>query len=221
MESKRIKLSELQDNRGQIEGLPTNPRQWSSAEVASLAKSIEQTPELLEARGIIVLPHNGKYVVLGGNMRLAALKTLGHKEAPCIVLPEDTPVEKLKEIVIKDNGSFGKWDMEALANEWDDLPLSDWGGVKPIETKIKEAKDHIGDVPFTEVLGEHHNYIVLYFDNDVDWLQCQSLFDIQPSRCLSTAREKENIYAKKLGIGRVLRGAEALNKIINFGKNED
>jgi hypothetical protein len=36
-------------------------------------------------------------------------------------------IDKLKEIVIKDNGSFGAWDMDMLANEWDDLPLKDWG----------------------------------------------------------------------------------------------
>ena len=28
---------------------------------------------------------------------------------------------------MKDNGSFGAWDYDALANEWDDLPLADWG----------------------------------------------------------------------------------------------
>ena len=36
-------------------------------------------------------------------------------------------MEKLREIVIKDNGAFGSWDYDMLANEWDDLPLSDWG----------------------------------------------------------------------------------------------
>lgn len=28
---------------------------------------------------------------------------------------------------MKDNGSFGAWDWDALANEWDELPLGDWG----------------------------------------------------------------------------------------------
>ena len=32
----------------------------------------------------------------------------------------------MKEIVIKDNGSFGSWDYDTLANEWDG-PLEDWG----------------------------------------------------------------------------------------------
>ena len=127
METVRIKVNELLSNTGQIEGLPSNPRQWTKDEMDRLKKSIKETPELLEARGAIVYPHDGKYIVLGGNMRLSAVKALGWKEMPCVVLPEGTSVEKLKEIVIKDNGSFGEWDMDALANDWDDLPLSDWG----------------------------------------------------------------------------------------------
>lgn len=60
-------------------------------------------------------------------MRLSASKALKMKEVPCIVVPEDTPIDKLKEIVIKDNGSFGAWDYDSLANEWGDLPLTEWG----------------------------------------------------------------------------------------------
>lgn len=127
MNIRTIKVKDLEMNTGQIEGLPSNPRQWTKDEMDRLKKSISETPELLEARGAIVYPYDGKYIVLGGNMRLSAVKSLGWKEMPCVVLPDDMPVEKLKEIVIKDNGSFGEWDMDALANEWDDLPLSDWG----------------------------------------------------------------------------------------------
>lgn len=127
MEIRTIKVKDLEMNTGQIEGLPSNPRQWTKDEMNSLKKSISETPELLEARGAIVYPYDGKYIVLGGNMRLSAVKSLGWKEMPCVVLPDDMPIEKLKEIVVKDNGSFGEWDMDALANEWDDLPLSDWG----------------------------------------------------------------------------------------------
>lgn len=127
MEVQPIRIKDLEMNTGQIDGLPSNPRQWTKDEIDNLKKSISETPELLEARGAIVYPKDGKYIVLGGNMRLEAVRALGWKEMPCIVLPEFMPVEKLKEIVIKDNGSFGEWDMDALANDWDDLPLSDWG----------------------------------------------------------------------------------------------
>lgn len=127
METQQIKINQIDQNKGQIAGLPANPRQWTRDDVERLAKSIEETPELLEARPLIAVPHDGKYIVLGGNLRLAALKRLGRKEAPVYVLPEDTPSDKLREIVVKDNGAFGSWDFDMLANEWDDLPLTDWG----------------------------------------------------------------------------------------------
>jgi site-specific DNA-methyltransferase (adenine-specific) len=122
-----LPLASLERNEGQIEGLPTNPRQWTKAEISNLKKSIKETPELLEARGLIVYPFNNKYIILGGNMRYTALKELGVDQAPCVILPENLPLPKLKEIVIKDNGSFGEWDFDLLGNEWDDLPLTDWG----------------------------------------------------------------------------------------------
>lgn len=127
METRRIKLTDLVLNEGQIAGLPTNPRQWTKTELNKLKKSLQETPELLEARGILVYPWEGKYLVLGGNMRLSALKALKAKDAPCVIFPENTPIDKLKEVVIKDNGSFGEWDFDSLANEWGDLPLTDWG----------------------------------------------------------------------------------------------
>ena len=125
--TKKIKESLIDPNNGQIEGLPSNPRKWSEEELENLKKSILETPELLEARGIIVVPNNERYIVLGGNMRLAALRSLGWTDIPCIVLPENTPAEKLREIVIKDNGSFGEWDTSMLAADWSDLPLDSWG----------------------------------------------------------------------------------------------
>lgn len=143
-EYRNVAIGLLEENKGQIEGLPANPRQWTRMDLDSLKKSIEETPELLEARGCIAVPHEGRFVVLGGNMRLSACRELGMKEIPCYVFPESTPAAKLKEIVIKDNGSFGAWDFDMLANEWSDLALSDFGVQIPEdwteETKEKEEK---------------------------------------------------------------------------------
>ncbi len=127
MEFQRIRLTDLEQNKGQVEGLPSNPREWTRTDLDHLITSIRETPELLEARGLIVYPHDGKYIILGGNMRFSALREMNEVDAPCYVMPEDTPIEKLREIIIKDNGAFGSWDYDMLANEWDDLPLSDWG----------------------------------------------------------------------------------------------
>ena len=163
MEIKRIRLTDLEINRGQIEGLPSNPREWTRADLDRLVKSIKEIPELLEARGLIVWPHEGKYVIMGGNMRFSALREMNAKDAPCYVLPEDTPLDKLKEIVIKDNGAFGAWDMDMLANEWDDLPLTDWGvpawHTEAVDEDALDAlfEDHSGnmkdkDITFTVVI---------------------------------------------------------------------
>jgi hypothetical protein len=145
METKRLKISELEPNLGQIDGLPINPRQWTKTDVDNIAASLKETPELFEARPLIVTPHAGKYIILGGNLRFEGVKKNKDKDAPCIIVPEDTPIGKLKEIVIKDNSSFGAWDYDALANEWDDLPLQDWGvpaweGMAEDDFDVKENK---------------------------------------------------------------------------------
>jgi hypothetical protein len=78
-------------------------------------------------RPCIVYPFGKKYIILGGNMRYQASKQNLAVDVPCIIMPKETSIEKLKEIVIKDNGSFGNWDYDELANKWDDLPLTEWG----------------------------------------------------------------------------------------------
>lgn len=139
-------------NTGQIDGLPANPRQWTKAQLDNLKASIEETPELLEARGCIVDYHEGKYVCLGGNMRYAACKALGMSELPCYVVPEGTTILKKKQIVAKDNVSMGDWDFDALANEWSDMDLEGWGVPIPPEWQdsIKEAKEKATDDDFDE-----------------------------------------------------------------------
>lgn len=122
-----ISLSLLDNNTGQIPNVPKNPRDDGEAELYKMKKSIKEDPELLEAERLLVYPFNGRYVVIGGNLRLMALKSLGHKDAPCDVIPAETSVEKIKRYILKTNGSIGKWDWDDLANEWDDLPLNDFG----------------------------------------------------------------------------------------------
>ena len=79
-------------------------------------------------------------------MRLAALKHLKRKECPCIVL-DGIDVGKMKEIVLKDNSSFGEWDTDELANGWDDLPLADWGvNVAGVETTVGDFDNQELDV---------------------------------------------------------------------------
>lgn len=154
METIRIRIKDLEQNTGQIEGLPGNPRQWTRAEVERIARSLQETPELFEARPLIVIPHGDKFVILGGNLRFAGCKHNKDKDVPCFVLPEDTPIDKMKEIVIKDNGSFGSWDYDALANEWD-VPFEDWG-VPAWETEDKPEPVAVEEDDFDEGKDEIH-----------------------------------------------------------------
>ena len=71
-----------------------------------------------------------------------------------------------------------------------------------------------GEVPFTEVLREEHNYIVLYFDNEVDWLQAESIFALETVQSLSTRTDgKVTESSVRRGVGRVLNGAKAMEVI--------
>ena len=115
MATKLIKVSDIKAN-------PNNPRVIKDDKFDKLVTSIKEFPEMLEARPIVVNPD---MVVLGGNMRLKALKAAGVKEAPVYVATWDEI--KQKEFIIKDNVGFGEWDWDILANEWDAEELEGWG----------------------------------------------------------------------------------------------
>lgn len=127
MQRKRIDINKVHTNNGQLEGLPQNPRLIKKGKFKKLCKSIRELPELSEARDILVYPHNDEFIVIGGNMRLEAYRSLKWKDVPCCILPEDTPVEKLRQMLIQDNNPFGENDWNLLADEWDNEELNDWG----------------------------------------------------------------------------------------------
>lgn len=140
MEIKNISVKLLEVNKGQIEGLPKNPRFIRDDRYEALKKSISDAPEMLSLRELIVYPSGDKFVVIAGNMRMRACKELGYKEIPCKVLDADTPVEKLREYTIKDNNGFGQDDFDLLANEWDVDELTDWGMELP-DFEVEEVAE--------------------------------------------------------------------------------
>lgn len=146
--TKNIKISLIETNKGQIEGLPKNPRFIKDEKFKKLVKSIEENPEMLSLRELLVYPFNGKYVIIGGNMRFRAIKELGYKEVPCKVIPETATIEQLKAYTIKDNNGFGEWDFDLLANEWDVEDLDNWGVDLPdLEEEEKETEIVEDDAP--------------------------------------------------------------------------
>ena len=114
--TKKLKLSQIKPN-------PDNPRKIGKVEMERLVKSLQDFPEMLELREIIVDENN---IILGGNMRYRALKQIGEKECVAKIVTGLT-VDQKREFIIKDNSNFGSYDMDALANLWSDLPLVEWG----------------------------------------------------------------------------------------------
>jgi len=119
-----VKINEVKSN-------PNNPRLIKDEKFKQLVKSIQDFPDMLKLRPIVV---NDDMVVLGGNMRLKACKEAGLKEVS-IIKASSLTEQQQKEFIIKDNIGYGEWEWDTLANEWDAEQLNDWGLDVPVFNK--------------------------------------------------------------------------------------
>ena len=179
-EKKNIRASLIDFNKGQLEGLPKNPRFFRDYRYDLMKRSIEESPDMLELRELIVYPHGDRYVAVCGNLRLRACRELGHEEIPCKVLSADTPVKKLREYATRDNVMFGENDRDVMDNEWDREEMQCWG-VEFAEEKPKDKfrerfeaiKDEDAVYPLVPKYDEKHELIIIQSANEVDtnWLR--------------------------------------------------
>jgi hypothetical protein len=193
---KKVKITEVISN-------PNNPRLIKDEKFKKLVKSIQDFPDMLNVRPIVV---NKDMVVLGGNMRLKAIKEAGHTEVAIEIV--DWTEEQEKQFIIKDNVGYGEWDWEDLANNWDTEELIEWGLDIPDITKVDKLDE--GDIIISNELDQQSNYIVLKFSTDIDWLQVQSIFELESTYSL---RANGKTWSK--GVGRVIDGVDAILKIKN------
>ena len=133
----KVKISEIKTN-------PKNPRLIKDDKFKKLVKSIQEFPQMLELRPIVVDENN---IVLGGNMRLKACIEVGLKEV-FIVKADDLTEQQKDEFIVKDNVGFGEWDWDILANEWDTEKLQDWGLDLPLDLSVElEAEEDDFNIP--------------------------------------------------------------------------
>jgi DNA modification methylase len=127
----------------QIKPNPNNPRLIKDNKFKQLVKSIQEFPEMLELRPIVIDENN---IVLGGNMRLKACIEAGLTEVPVKVA---TLTEQQKnEFIIKDNVGFGEWDWDDLANSWNVEELTDWGlDIPNFDAEVLDAEEDDFAVP--------------------------------------------------------------------------
>ena len=184
-----------------------NPRYIKDARYKKLIDSIRKFPKMLEIRPIVV---NDKMEVLGGNMRLRACRDAGLEKIPIIKAKDLTKAEQ-KEFIIKDNVPFGEWDWDIIAvDDWDLDQVNDWGLDVPENLdEIKATKDipDKGEMEFSDELLLEHNYVVLYFDNQLDWeVACDKLG-------LKKVKTRTPSKSSKIGLGRVINGSDFIKRI--------
>jgi ParB-like chromosome segregation protein Spo0J len=147
MQVNKVKISEVKGN-------PKNPRLIKDDKFRKLVKSIQEFPQMLELRPIVVDENN---IVLGGNMRLKACKEAGLKEVYIVKAEGLTELQK-DEFIVKDNVGFGEWDWDMLANEWDTEKLDEWGLDLPVmldadeDLELKDLSSTIDNLYRIEVI---------------------------------------------------------------------
>lgn len=194
---REIEIRDLRPNSGEVEGLPRNPRKISKEQLARLKKSLMDAPEMLRLRELIVIPHNGEFIVIAGNQRLEAAKAVGMTALPCKVLPSDTDPAKLREYAIKDNLPFGEDDWEVLTTEWNPLELSEWG----LECKAEQKTSELSKVEFSDIYYKPSRFENLTLKDCID----TSLFDKKSDFIEKSKLTKEQKQTMKMFAYRFLK----------------
>lgn len=174
-------------------------------------KLIKKSLEELGAGRSIVIDNDGE--IIGGNGVFEAwgdkpIKVIESDGSELVVVKRtdlSTNDEKRKKLAVMDNSTSdtSDFDLKLLKTDFNIPDLKDMG------IDIKEIKkEEEPEIKFTEELLEEHNYIVLYFDNSVDWLQAESIFGLETVQALGS---KEGF--RKMGVGRVIKGSKAIERI--------
>lgn len=182
------------------------------------AEQIEQIKKSIKEFGFndpIAIWKNNE--IIEGHGRLIAAYELGYKELPVIRLEGLTDEQRKAYILVHNKITMNTdFDLDILNVELDnilEIDMEQFGFDINIQEVINEIYEE-PEIKFTEVLGEEHNYIVLYFDNNIDWLQMESLIDIEGKMNLSTRKDGEiPNNMKRVSIGRVFNGKEVLERL--------
>lgn len=191
-----------------------NNKEHDKEQVNMIANSIKEygfnQPLCIDKNNVVVVGHG----------RLLAAKELKMDEVPCVRM-EDLTEEQINKYRILDNKlNESEWDVLKLKEELNELGDMNFGDLELskedlfpelfLEEDLEGPKEE-PEIKFTEELGEENNYIVLFFDDSVDWLQAQSLFGLETVDALDS---KEGY--RRRGVGRVINGTDFMNKLLEY-----
>lgn len=213
----------IEMNLEELKPYENNPRVNDRA-VEVVAESIKE----FGFKNPIIVDKNN--VIVAGHTRFRASKRLGIERVP-VIIADDLTDAQIKAFRIMDNKSseFAEWDYEMLLKEVEELKLDNYDvdltGFsefelselldEEIEEEEKKAKEQKGEIEFTEELLEEHQYVVLYFDNSLDWQVAKEVFELKTVKALDSREGFE-----KEGIGRVVKGNKYLERLRN-GEGEN
>lgn len=188
---------------GELKPAEYNPRHWNRKAINDLMQSIR---EFGLVDPIIVNSATGrKNVVIGGHFRLKVCKDLDYATVPVVYV--DIPdLEKEKELNLRLNKNQGEFDWVILKEFDRELLLLAGFEQKELDKHLSDPEE-APEVPFSEELLLEHNYIILYFDNALDWQVAQEKFGLKKVKDLIPRK------GQPTGVGRVIKGKEWLNKI--------
>jgi ParB-like chromosome segregation protein Spo0J len=210
IEIKKLKLKSLKPT-------PGNPQRMPKKVFKEMAESMKKKGWLLDPP-VVWEKRKGSFQIISGHHRVQAAIEAGILETDCKVLKGITP-EQASLLVLEANQRKGDFDEKALSTYIDEIIETHNTDIDQIMDEvgffdlkfIEEEKKEEPEVEFTEELLEEHNYIVLYFDNSVDWLQALTLFKLKTVKALHS---KEGFKCQ--GVGRVINGSRAINKLVKY-----
>lgn len=192
-----------------------NYRKHSKENKRKIKKSIDECgygrSVVVDADGVLIAG-NGVHSVTDENTKVRVIETDGTE----LVVVKRTDLhegdEKRKKLAAADNATADnvEWDFSNLLDDFDMPELEDMGIKLP-----KDEQDEEGDVQFSEMLNEENNYIVIQFKNSIDWLQALDFFHLEMKKSRSSIKSngEENKNMRHYGIGRVVDGADVMEKI--------
>lgn len=205
MEQLNIKYKPIKE----LKPYKKNAKKHNKEQVEQIANSIK---EFGFTQPVIIDKNN---CVVAGHGRILGAKKAGLKQVPTVCL-DDLTEEQIKAYRLVDNKlNESEWDSDLLKQSLDEILEMDMGAFG-FETNVLMEQDMEvePEIPFTEILNEENNYIVLKFDNKVDWINALGVLGIEKVKAFPTKKNgNKKTFGERAGVGRVIDGVKALEKM--------